>query len=284
MPHTTPPGFCTEHCIAIITGASSGLGAEFARQLAEKAACLVLAARSLDAMKRLEDELKTKNSTLKVIVCDCDLATDDGRAKLWQCLDAQEIKPTLLINNAGLGDYGSFADSTAARTRQMIDVNVTALTLLTHEFVQRTTHAKTTGAAIVNVASLASTLPIADLAVYAATKAYVLSFSEALNVELKTCGIQVLAVCPGPTPTNFGKNARREGKNDIDRSGQNLLAVPPERVVVVALQSLIRGKACVFPGKGVKMMATLARLMPRPLLRSIVALRHRRSQARNEHV
>ena len=284
MSYATSPGFCTDNCTAIITGASSGLGAEFARQLAGKAACLVLAARSVDAMQQLAEEIKTKHGTIRVIVCACDLATDDGRAKLWQCVEAEGIKPALLINNAGLGDYGAFADSTAARTRQMIDVNVTALTMLTHEFIQRLSHEKTNRAAVVNISSLASTLPIADLAVYAATKAYVLSFSEALNIELKSRGIHVLAVCPGPSPTNFGKNARREGENDIDRSGQNMLTVPPERVVATALQSLACGKACVFPGKRVTIVATLARLMPRPLLRSIVALRHRRSQARTPHV
>jgi short-subunit dehydrogenase len=280
MSQTDSPTFSTRGCTAIISGASSGLGVEFARQLADRAVCLMLAARGEDAMQVLASELK-KAGAQRVIVCACDLSTDEGRSKLWQCVDHEAIKPTLLINNAGLGDYGAFADSTTARTRQQIEVNVTALTLLTHEFVRRVAADKTAPAGVLNVSSLASTMPIADLAVYAATKSYVLSFSEALNVELKPRGISVTAVCPGPTPTSFGKNARREGANDTDRSGQSLITVAPQRVVAIGLSALEHGKACVFPGNRVTLIAALAQMMPRFLLRILVSLRYSRSQARS---
>ena len=112
------------------------------------------------------------------------------------------------------------------------------------------------------------------VAVYAATKAYVVSLSEALAVELADRHIAVSCVCPGPTPTNFGKNARRPGQRDIDRSGQGLLRVPPERVVADALSALEHGKACVFPSLRVTLAASIFRLMPRSLMRFFIRLRH----------
>lgn len=232
-------------------------------------------------MQSLADELSQTSGTLRVIVCPCDLATDSGRAALWGKVDELDIKPTLLINNAGLGDYGLFTQADESRVQQQIDLNITALTVLTHAFVKRITPTADHPAAVLNVSSLAGTVPVPDLAVYAATKAYVSSLTEGLAIELADKHIIVMAVCPGPTPTNFGKNARRETDADIDRSGQDLLKIPPPQVVAAALHGLETGRTLVFPGALVSLAAWLFRIMPRPFLRFFMRKRYRHSQDRS---
>jgi len=276
--------FPLSRCTVIITGASSGLGAEFARQLAENAACLVLAARSEDALQKLAAELKTKTPALGVIVCPCDLSKDAGRIQLWNKVIAAGIKPNLLINNAGLGDYGAFAISEESRLRQQIDLNITALTLLTRVFIDHVRPTADKPAAILNVSSLASTMAVPDLSVYAATKAYVTSFTEGLNAELQARHIHVMAVCPGPTPTNFGKNATRSDGTEIDRGGQDVLQVTPAHVVTTALNGLTTGKVLVFPGTLVGVLAALTRLLPRVVLRALLMARYSRSLKKNAPV
>lgn len=263
---------------AIITGASSGLGVEFARQLFRHVSVLVLAARRFDAMQQLAEELSTINPGVRIIPCACDLSTDAGRVALWEKVDGLGLQPTLLINNAGLGDYGAFADADEPRIRQQIEVNVTGLTLLTRDFAYRAKATADKPAAVLNVSSLASTVPVPDLAVYAATKSYVSSLSEALSIEFAPKHIRVLYVCPGPTPTNFGKNARRADDKDIDRSGQNLLVVEPHRVVTAALSGLAENKIRVFPGLRVRLAALAFELMPQVLVRFILTRRYRRAQ------
>lgn len=272
--------FTLNQCTAIITGASSGLGAEFSSQLSLKASCLVLVARSADALESMAQKLRQGSPSLRVIVCPCDLATDAGRAALWAKVDAENVQPDVLINNAGLGDYGEFVQADARRIRQQIEVNITALTLLAHEFGRRVT-APARGfkpAALLNLSSLASTLPIPDLAVYAATKAYVSSLSEALAIELAPKNVQVLAVCPGPSPTNFGNTARREGEPDIDRSKQSLIQVPPQEVVSTSLHALEMGKVRHFPGGRVALMAFVIEKTPRTLMRLFLRFRQHRKK------
>lgn len=270
-------GFPLDQTVALITGASSGLGAEFARQLAPQASLLLLTARNQEAMEKLEVELKQKNPDLQVVIVSCDLATEEGRGSFWKSVAALPVKPKLLVNNAGLGDYGLFANASDGRILRQIDLNITALTLLSRRFLDHIAPTAEDPAAILNVSSLASTLPIPDLAVYAATKAYVTSLSEALAIELAGQHVRVSAVCPGPTPTNFGTNARRPGERDIDRDGQDLLRIPPERVVAEGLHTLSQGHPLVFPGKRVSLAATIFRLLPRFLLRRLSNLRFQRS-------
>ena len=270
--------FSITGCTAIITGASSGLGAEFARQLAGRASCLVIAARSGERLQALADELASLNGALRLVTVACDLASDVGREVLWEKVDVLDVRPTLLINNAGLGDYGAFMAADEARIRQQIEVNITALTLLTHEFVKHGHATSERPAAVLNVSSLAGSTPVPDLTVYAATKAYVTSFSEALAMELASRHVHVLAVCPGPTPTNFSTAARRGDGKDTDRSGQDFLKMPPEKVVSIALQSLESGRRRVFPGWRVALAAFLFEKMPRWMLRAVLAARYERSQ------
>ncbi len=268
-------------CTAIITGASSGLGAEFAQQISSKAATLVLAARSGDTLIELAAKLQKQNTSLRVLTCACDLATDDGRAALWKCVNDAELKPTLLINNAGVGDYGDFADADEARVMQQINLNITALTLMMLEFVRRTTATAEHPAAVLNISSLASVAPMAQIGVYAATKAYVSSLGESLRIELAARHVQVLTVCPGPTPTGFGSNARRPDGADILRSGQDFLRMPRESVVSIALQKLECNAARVFPGWRVALAAMLFEKMPRVLLRFAFGLRYRQVERKS---
>jgi len=261
-------GFPLKNCRAVITGASSGLGAEFARQLAPHAQTLVLVARRTDALEEVKNELS--GFPAQIFCCVADLATDAGRNMLLAFLDVHDLRPHLLINNAGIGDYGSFTSSTAEKTRTQLELNITALTMLTHSILPRME--KPGG--VLNVSSLASTLPMPNLAVYAASKAYVTSFSEALAVELAPQNITVTCVCPGPTPTNFSKTAKRDDGTDTNREGQGLLRIPPQRVVAEALAALQRGRASVFPGAGVAIASRVFRLMPRTLMRVLLRWRH----------
>lgn len=257
--------FSLQDCTAIITGASSGLGAEFARQLASKARCLLLVARRAEALEVVKAELQRLNPRLEVRLVSADLGLVEGRTRMIEAIWESGLRPNLLINNAGLGDYGTLARATAERLTQQIEVNVSAVVLLTHALLPLLKEQSPAG--IINISSLASTLPMPDLAVYAASKAFVTSFSEALTVELAADRIHVTCVCPGPTPTNFSQTARREDGTDTNRSGQGLLRISPRQVVAEALQALVSGRACVFPGRGVSLVGPLFRMMPRGLMR-----------------
>jgi short-subunit dehydrogenase len=173
------------------------------------------------------------------------------------------------VNNAGLGDYGRFDAAAAARSRAVLELNVTALTLLTHALLPRLTRP----AGILQVSSLGASLPVPELAVYAASKAYVSSFAEALAVELAPRGVTVTCLCPGPTPTGFSGAARRPGGPDTDRSGTGPLRMPPEAVVAAGLAALAAGRPSVHPGRTVAFAAWVFRVLPRPLLWALLRRR-----------
>lgn len=261
--------FDTQHSCALITGASSGLGAEFARQLAPSAKALFLTGRRLDALEAVKAECLALNAGLQIHLCTGDIATDEGRGAVLDAVRASGFRPNLLINNAGMGDYGTVATAEAAKLRAQMDLNMTALVLLTHAclpLLQRP-------GAVINISSLASTLPMPAMAVYAASKSFVTSFSEALAVELEPEGITVTCVCPGPTPTRFSQTARRPEGQDTDRDGQGLLRIPPQQVVDEALQALRAGQSCIYPGLGVRMASRLFRHLPRFILRTLLRRR-----------
>src|ERR1700736_6319397 len=188
-----------QSCSALITGASAGIGREFARQLGSQARTIVLVARRRDQLEQLRDELTTRYPTLTVQIRALDLSDEAQIAALVDWLDAEKIAVDLLINNAGLGDIGPFATSDPQRIRQILLVNIFALTLLTRQLLPGMI-ARINGG-ILNVSSSAVFLPMAGFGVYAASKAYVTSFSEALRAELIDSGINVCALCPGPVET-----------------------------------------------------------------------------------
>ena len=198
-----------EGCTALITGASSGLGAEFARQLAPDVHALVLVARRLERLDGLKRELESAHKNLTIYIYGADLGIEDQRVAFVEWLASQNLKVHFLINNAGLGDQGTFDSSDWNRIRAMLEVNISALTHLTHLLLPSMTLSGR--AAILNVSSVAGFLPLPSIAVYAATKAYVTSLSEALAIELRPKGITVTALCPGPVATEFNYVARRPG-------------------------------------------------------------------------
>ncbi len=264
----SPPDF---RC-ALITGASSGLGLEYARQLAPRAETLILVARREQLLEEIAADLVAEFSHLRVKVFASDLVHDAGRNHLINALSQADLYPDCLINNAGMGDYGEFRSSDWAKTEQMIRLNMEALTHLTHALLPGLMARR---GAILNVSSLASVLPIPDFAVYAATKAYVTSFSEALRLELRDVGVRVLAVCPGPVKTGFGEVARRgsDGKLPVQES----FYVPADKVVKDSIQALLRDRARLYPGLKVAAAAAIIGLLPIAAIRLIMSSRPRRS-------
>jgi uncharacterized protein len=256
-------GFKIDGCSALITGASAGIGREFARRLASRAGSLVLVARRGDRLEQLRDELIKRDPNLNVRVRVIDLAEKPQIDSLCDWLAQEKIDTNFLINNAGLGDMGSFATSDSARVDQIIQVNIAALTLLTRKLLPPMI-AKKSGA-ILNVSSSAGFLPIAGFAVYAATKAYVTSFSEAIRAELRGCGIVVTTLCPGPVHTEFGDVANRPSEQP--ERGPEFVYVPVERVVREALTAVEADKPLVLPGFMMKLGMFFVRLTPMSILR-----------------
>ena len=261
-----------DDCNALITGASAGIGREFARQLAPRVRSMILVARRDERLIELADQLQREHPKLIVHVRKVDLA-DLGQLRAFlESLDRDKLEVDLLINNAGLGDSGPFAESDFDRNREMTVVNVETLTSITRHLLPPMI-AKHRGV-ILNVSSSAGFLPIPLFAVYAATKAYVTSFSEALRAEVRGTGVSVCALCPGPVVTEFQQVAKREGvQPDI---GPNFLIVTVEQVVRDALAALEADRPLVVPGFAMKLLMLLARLMPMPVLRWVARVSPRK--------
>ena len=191
---------------ALVTGASAGLGGEFARQLAARGVKrLALTARRAERLEQLRGELARPG--LQVDCFPADLASEDAATHLMADLDSAGFVPDILINNAGFGDVGNFEDAEPAKLESMLAVNVVALTRLSRWAVPGMVQRRRGW--ICNVGSSAGMLPLPQFAVYAATKAYVNSFSEALRLEVRATGVKVMALCPGPVETEFGQVASR---------------------------------------------------------------------------
>lgn len=257
---------------ALITGASAGLGEEFARQLAARCHSMVLVARRGDRLAALAAELAA-HFPIKLRCFEADLADPAQRVQLFEALEEKSLLPDLLINNAGMGDYGTFGDADWNKLENMMRLNMEGLTHLTHLFLPAM-QSRQRGA-IVNISSLASILPIPDFAVYAATKAYVSSFSEALRIELREHGISVLAVCPGPVHTEFGQVAAR-GEGEAFDGMREWFYVHKEQVVAEAIRAMDADKARVYPGWHIALAAAGISLIPLALLRIVMATRPRR--------
>ena len=259
-------------CNALITGASAGIGREFARQLAGRAKSLILIARRDQRLNELRDELEQQYPNLVVFARKSDLADLVRLNELLAWLDHETIDIDLLINNAGLGDSGAFATSDPVRNEQMILVNIVALTTLTRHLLPQMIAKRHGG--ILNVSSSAGFLPIPDFAVYAATKAYVTSFSEALRAELREKSVSVCALCPGPVHTEFQDVAKRPGAQPD--TGPGFVFVPVEEVVRDALAALEADRPLVIPGFPMKLGMFLIRITPLPILRLLARFSPRR--------
>ncbi len=257
----------------IITGASSGFGQAFAQRLAAQTKELYLIARSKDALLELATTLEKEHEQLHAIALPCDLTDDAALNELIATLEGLPPARTLLINNAGCGDYGEFAAGERQVVRRLLRLNMESLTLLCHALIPIM---KRHGGDIINISSLAAMLPIPDFAVYAASKSYVASLSEALRLELKEDGIRVLSVCPGPVTTGFGKAARRPGFTGNMMPGRQIFDTTISTVVESALKALSKGKARVFPGLKIRLSAMFINAMPLPLLRLVMGKRPRK--------
>src|SRR5438034_1303459 len=257
---------------ALITGASSGLGREFARQRAIRARSLVLVARREQRLSELRGELTQHHPDLVVHIRETDLADLAQLKELVAWLERKKINVDFLINNAGLGDSGPFATSNPKRNEQMMLVNMVALTSLSRHLLPQMIARKRGG--ILNVSSSAGFLPIPGFAVYAASKAYVTSFSEALRTELRGTGVSVCALCPGPVHTEFQEVAKRPGGHPD--SGPEFVYVSVEEVVRDALAALEADRPLVIPGFPMKIGMFLVRIIPLPILRLLSRLSPRR--------
>ncbi|MBX5449493.1 SDR family NAD(P)-dependent oxidoreductase [Thermogemmatispora sp.] len=241
---------------ALITGASSGIGLAFAQALAARGMHLILVARSEERLRQLAKELRERHAVRAEVIA-TDLSREGAATQIASVVQERGLSVDLLINNAGFGTYGPFVEQSAAREHQEIMLNVTALVDLTHALLPSML-ARGEGA-IINLASLAAFLPIPHMAVYAATKAFVLSFSQALWAEYRRQGLRVLAVCPGPVATNFF------AVMGTSQEGMPGLILSPEQVVTASLRALERGRSQVVPGLLNKLMAFSTRLVPRTL-------------------
>jgi short-subunit dehydrogenase len=259
-------------CNALITGASAGIGCEFARQLAGRAKSLILIARREQRLSELRDEFSQKYPNAEVSVRKTNLADLAQLNELLAWLDRERIDVDVLINNAGLGDSGAFATSDPIRIEQMTLVNIVALTTLTRHSLPQMMARQHGG--ILNVSSSAGFLPIPDFAVYAATKAYVTSFSEALRAELRGTGVSVCALCPGPVHTEFQEVAKRPDAQPD--TGPEFVFVPVEQVVRDALAALEADRPLVIPGFPMKLGMFLVRITPMPILRFLSRFSPRR--------
>lgn len=252
--------------LALVTGASSGIGAEMARDLAARGHDLVLVARRAAAMQALADELqRTHQATCTVL--SQDLTAPGGVQSLVAQLKERQLQPEVLVNNAGLGSIGEHAGSQWADQKGMIDLNVTALTELTHALLPAMV-AKRRGK-ILNVASTASFQPGPGMAVYFATKAYVLSYSEALHQELSRVGITVTALCPGPTASEFVSVASKTHSISL---ASRIPFAPSADVARYGIAAMMRGQAVAVHGIVNRVGAWSIRFTPRSVVRRIVAV------------
>lgn len=251
---------------ALITGASSGIGAAFAQALATRQTDLVLVARSKDKLDSLAQQLQ-KQYQIQVEVLVQDLTLPGAAANVFAAVAQQNIAVDLLINNAGFGDYGSFHESSLAKQLEMIQLNIAALVELTYQFLPQMQQRGS--GSIINVSSIAGFQPLPYMSVYSATKAFVLSFSEALWAENRELGVKVLALCPGPTQTNFSDVAGFAKLSSASSEKQR--SASPETVVQDALKALEGENSTIVTGGFTnQIIVNLPRFFPRETLLKLV--------------
>lgn len=246
--------------LALVTGASSGIGAEIARQLAAGGIDLVVTARRRDRLEELAKEIGAARSAAgpgpTIAIIECDLAAVDGPDRLLAELAQRNLAPTILINNAGFGYFDPFLEQSRDQIESMIAVNLRASTLLSRELGAQMARRKR--GYILSVASFAALAPIPRYAVYSGAKAYLVAWTQALSHELRKSGVRVSVVCPGFTRTEFHEVAGHD-KTRLMR----LTELTPQQVARAALRGLERGQLVIVPGWWYKLNAALLRLAPR---------------------
>ena len=248
--------------VTLITGASAGIGAELARVFAAKGHRVALVARRTDRLTSLADEITAAGGAAPVII-PCDLTQPDSGDRIAEALAAAGVEVDYVVNNAGFGVFGRAVQRDRADQLDIISVNIRALTDLSLRFSEQLIRNR---GGILNIGSIAGFLPGPGMAVYYASKAYVLSFTEALRAELAPRGVRVTVVCPGPVPSEF--QARAGFAPGFDST---ILNVKPAEVARQAYRGLMANKRAVLPGLGIKMVPLLLRLFPRSFILAAVA-------------
>lgn len=248
---------------ALITGASGGLGLSFVNLFAKEGYDLVLVARNGERLEEIKKEIEEKYN-VKAIVVAKDLCSPNGAQEVYDATKEAEIKIDVLVNNAGFGDFGEFYKSDINKQIRMVDLNCTALMHLCHLYLPDMIEQKRGN--ILNVDSIAAFQAGPLMSVYYATKAFVLSFSQALTRELKDMGVKVTALCPGPIRTNFDNAA------DLGESGlfKNLKVWDPDVVAKFGYKKMKKGKSLCICGFTNKIIVFANRLSPRSLVRNLV--------------
>ncbi|MDJ0745292.1 MAG: SDR family oxidoreductase [Xenococcaceae cyanobacterium MO_167.B27] len=251
---------------ALITGASSGIGTVFAQELAKRNKNLVLVARSEDKLQQIAEKLQAEYQ-IEIQTIKQDLTERNAVNNIFNQLESQQIEIDFLINNAGFGGYGSFPQTQWEDQQKMIQLNILALVELTYKYLP--IMISNNSGRIINVASTAAFQPMPYLSVYAATKAFVLNFTEALWAENQNTGVKILALCPGPTKTEFFNEAGWKRFNSNSSEYQN--ADEPIEVVKTALQAIEEGKSYSVPGRFLNQVVTnMPRFFPREIITKIV--------------
>ncbi|MGL5084095.1 MAG: SDR family NAD(P)-dependent oxidoreductase [Microcoleaceae cyanobacterium] len=249
---------------ALITGASSGIGATFARELASQNINLVLVARSQDKLEQLAQQLREQHPIQAEVIVQ-DLTAFNACQTLFETVTQKGLQIDLLVNNAGFGDYGPFTERPLEKQVNMIQLNISALVELTHLFLPSMKQRGSGG--IINIASIAAFQPLPYLSIYAATKAFVLSFTEAIWAENKNSGVHILALCPGPTESQFFEVAEFPKAFN----GKTTTYTPAEVVVRDALKALEKNQSnLVTGGFGNQIVVNLSRFFPRETIVSVV--------------
>jgi short-subunit dehydrogenase len=257
--------------VTVITGASAGIGVALARIFAANGHALALVARREDRLQQLADELAATGAP-KPLVIAADLAVPGAALKIGAALAALGAEPQYVVNNAGFGLVGLASSRDREEQLAMIDLNVRTLTDLSLAFIDSLARHK---GGILNVGSMAGFLPGPGMAVYYATKAYVLSFSEALHSELKPRGIRVTVLCPGPVPTEFAERAG-VGSGGL---APGILTQSAETVAQAGYRGLMQGQRVVVPGLVNKLIVFLIRIVPRRMLLKAVDSRQSRRRS-----
>jgi short-subunit dehydrogenase len=257
--------------VTLITGASSGIGVALARVFVRHGFELALVARREERLNALADEIAATGASRPLVIAD-DLGAPGAGARLGEVLAAQGAEPQYVVNNAGFGLVGPAAKLAREEALAMVDLNVRSLTELSLAFVDSMARHR---GGLLNVGSLAGFLPGPGMAVYYATKAFVLSFSEALHSELAARGVRVTVLCPGPVPTEF---AARAGLKQGGRP-PGMLSQSAERVAEAGFRGLMRGKRTVVPGIGNKLVTLFIRVVPRRVLLRMVNSRQQRRRS-----
>jgi len=247
---------------ALITGASGGIGKDFAYKFAANGYDVVLVARSEDKLNAIAEEIERKHN-VQTQVIPMDLIDGDAPQALYDQLTGQGISVDVLVNNAGFASYGYFHELDMTREMNMIQLNIATLTALTRLFLPGMVERK--HGKVLNVASTAAFQPGPLMAVYYATKAYVLHFSEAIANELKDTGVNITALCPGPTESGFQERAAMEESKLVQNDLMSSQAVVDE-----GYDALMQGKTVVIPGFQNKMQTMAPRFLPRGMVTNIV--------------